>query len=241
MANITNELGEWKRENVIVVQTGDLTDRGPDGLETLQWIMELEKQAPKYNSEFHVLIGNHEAMNIIGDWRYVSKEDVASFGGAAARKEAFSQNGAWRSWILQHQAVIEVNGNVFVHGGVSPSYAKEASLLSTEVLAALREGIDDPVLRGEGPLWYRGYFLNDEAIACAEAEQVLKKMKAQRMIMGHTTQRSGAIISRCKGKIIGIDTGLSSHYGGNYSALEIQENQIFAIYPDKKIPLLINH
>ena len=241
MANITNEMGKWTRENVIVVQTGDLTDRGPDGLETLQWITELEKQAPKYNSSFHVLIGNHEAMNIVGDWRYVSREDVAGFGGAAVRKKAFSKDGEWRDWILQHDAVVEVQGNVFVHGGVSPTYAKEASLLSAEVVNALRTGTDDPILRGEGPLWYRGYFLNDEAIACAEVEQVLRQMNAQRMIMGHTTQRSGKIISRCKGKIVGIDTGVSSHYGGNYSAIEIQGNQIYAIYPDKKILLPTDH
>ena len=38
MTKIVDQTGQWQRKNVIVVQTGDITDRGPDGLETLKWI-----------------------------------------------------------------------------------------------------------------------------------------------------------------------------------------------------------
>lgn len=36
------------------------------------------------------LLGNHEMMNALNDWRYVTKEDIASFGGERNRREAFS-------------------------------------------------------------------------------------------------------------------------------------------------------
>ena len=72
-----------------------------------------------------------------------------------------------------------------------------------------------------GPLWYRGYALDDEADGiCAQAEQVLRSVNATRFIMGHTPQFKG-ILPRCRGKIIIIDTGISSAYGGVLSALEI--------------------
>ena len=72
-----------------------------------------------------------------------------------------------------------------------------------------------------GPLWYRGYALDDEADGiCSQAEQVLRSVNATRMIMGHTPQFKG-ILPRCRGKIIIIDTGISSAYGGVLSALEI--------------------
>ena len=101
IAGITNSSGEWVLKNTIVVQTGDLTDRGPDGKPLLDWIKGLEEQATEHNSQFVVLLGNHEVMNLQGDWRYVSSLDIESFGGLEARKSAFSisDNGMYAQWL----------------------------------------------------------------------------------------------------------------------------------------------
>ena len=114
LAKITDADGKWIISDVIVVQTGDITDRGPDGLAILEWIRSLEQAAPKHNSQFYSLIGNHEAMNLIGDWRYVSPLDLQSFGGKEQRITAFSKGGVWREWFLTHEAVININGNIFL-------------------------------------------------------------------------------------------------------------------------------
>jgi hypothetical protein len=45
----------------------------------LDLLMELQKQAPKAGGKVHAMIGNHEAMNIYGDLRYVIPEEYASF------------------------------------------------------------------------------------------------------------------------------------------------------------------
>jgi hypothetical protein len=37
-----------------------------------------------------------------------------------------------------------------------------------------------------GPVWYRGWALDDEEKACADVEKVLAKTGTRRMIMGHT-------------------------------------------------------
>ena len=102
LAGIIDSNHTWIAKNTILVQTGDLTDRGPDGDSILQFMNQLEQEAPKHNSQFITLIGNHESMNLMGDWRYVSKEDVQDFGGLEKRKEAFSKEGIWREWFLTH-------------------------------------------------------------------------------------------------------------------------------------------
>lgn len=233
VAGVLNEKGEWIQDNIIVVQTGDLTDRGADGQEVLVWIQKLEKEAKKHNSEFHVLIGNHEAMNVQGDWRYVSTEDIESFGGLEARKKVFAPGGYWSDWILSHDAVVNIQGNIFVHGGVSIDFAQDPKELSFDVQSALRtRQYLDPVLGVSGPLWYRGYWMKKEDVACYEADLVLKKMQAKRMVMGHTTQPDGKVHSRCNGKLIVIDTGISKHYGENVAAVRIDEHGVTAIYPE---------
>ena len=51
------------------------------------------------------------------------------------------------------------------------------------------------------------------------------------MIVGHTTQRSGKIAVRCSGKIIGIDTGISKHYGTHPAVLDLSNDDARALYP----------
>ena len=59
-------------------------------------------------------------------------------------------------------------------------------------------------------------------------------MMQKRMIIGHTTQRSGEIAVRCGGKLIGIDTGISKHYGSSKSILEINQNDAKNLYTQTK-------
>lgn len=62
---------KWTGGKVHFVQLGDVTDRGPDSLKIIRHLMKLEKQAKRAGGRVHVLIGNHEAMNIRTDLRYV--------------------------------------------------------------------------------------------------------------------------------------------------------------------------
>lgn len=81
--------------------------------------------------------------------------------------------------------------------------------------------VEEQRLYGEdGPLWYRGWAHNPDDVVCATVDAVLDKLGARRMIMGHTPNFE-KIVSRCGGKIVIIDTGISRAYGGALSALEI--------------------
>src|SRR5258706_2573691 len=76
----------WKGGTAHLVLTGDFVDRGDASAKGLDLIMALEPQALKAGGRVHALIGNHEAMDLYGDLRYVTKLDYASFQGPDAKE-----------------------------------------------------------------------------------------------------------------------------------------------------------
>ncbi|MCJ7588731.1 MAG: metallophosphoesterase, partial [Candidatus Aminicenantes bacterium] len=56
----------WAGGRSHLVQTGDIMDRGPDARKILDLLMKLELEAALAGGKVHVLIGNHEMLNIIG-------------------------------------------------------------------------------------------------------------------------------------------------------------------------------
>ncbi|KAF9557428.1 Metallo-dependent phosphatase [Agrocybe pediades] len=134
----------------------------------------------------------------------------------------------------------------FVHGGLSPSYPELSPFptrineISDSLLEKLQDRKQPPphppnpypglpssatpeesrLYNANGPLWYRGWAMGDEATVCAHVDDVLAKTGTRRMVMGHTPDFRN-IKSRCNGKIIIIDTGISHAYGGVLSALSI--------------------
>ncbi|MEO7564716.1 MAG: metallophosphoesterase, partial [Sphingomicrobium sp.] len=81
----------------ILVQLGDITDRGPDSLKIIRNLQQLQKEAPKTGGKVVILLGNHEAMNLTGDLRYVAPGEFAAFAtvqSAALRDSYFAANRA---------------------------------------------------------------------------------------------------------------------------------------------------
>lgn len=238
MAGVVDATGHWAGGETILVQTGDTTDRGPDSKEVLELLMQLQPEARAAGGQVIALLGNHEVMNLRGDWRYVSPGDIADFGSAEARQAALQPTAALGAWLRQRDVVANVGGDIFVHGGVSARFARMGiETLNSTARAAIDVAQPAPILGEEGPLWYRAYLLADESIACAEVEEALSALGARRMVMGHTTQSSGRIASRCGGRLLGIDTGVSSHYGGRLAAIELRDGDARALYPTGPVDL----
>ena len=78
-AGVINRRGKWVAGDTHLVQVGDIPDRGPDTLKIIQHLQKLEKQAKKAGGYVHLLIGNHEYMNITGDLRYVHPGEYEAF------------------------------------------------------------------------------------------------------------------------------------------------------------------
>jgi hypothetical protein len=71
MNGLVDERLNWTGGATRLVQLGDVPDRGPDTDRIIRHLMQLERQSRRAGGGVHVLIGNHEVMNIRGDLRYV--------------------------------------------------------------------------------------------------------------------------------------------------------------------------
>lgn len=84
----------WAGGRATLVQTGDYTDRGTDVRKVLDLLMRLEREAKAAGGQIITLLGNHEVMNLIGDWRDVTPEICATFvtpKSEAKREEAYRE------------------------------------------------------------------------------------------------------------------------------------------------------
>jgi len=81
--------GHWAGGATTLVQLGDITDRGPDSLKIVRSLQQLQAEAPRARGQVIVVLGNHEAMNLIGDNRYTTPGEYAAFvdDRSVARRE----------------------------------------------------------------------------------------------------------------------------------------------------------
>jgi hypothetical protein len=94
-AGVVDGQAKWSGGKTRLVQTGDVLDRGPDSRKAMDLLMRLEEEARSAGGEVHVLIGNHEAMNLYGDLRYVSAGEYEAFRDAdsgKAREELYQEH-----------------------------------------------------------------------------------------------------------------------------------------------------
>lgn len=288
---IVDERLHWKAGKTHLVQNGDIMDRGPDARKILDLLMRLEKEAEQTGGMVHVLIGNHEEMNVTGvAFRYpdyVTVDQFISFlpDGYRERKEKELQNKiinlqskgdnnqlekaisefwdglrkdpigqrqylvnfnrTYGSWLLQKNAVIKINGIIFVHGGISEKFSTwkieeindRLRLELSDLRRAAENGqppnIQRPqvVYREDGPLWYRELASVAEEDIREEVDRILANLGAQYIVLGHTPQIAATpeSMKRFDGKVWVIDTGISRAYGGRLSALII-ENGEFTVW-----------
>jgi len=232
MAGVIDGDGRWSGGEAVLVQTGDVTDRGPDSKEVIELLERLEGEAAAAGGRVIAMLGNHEAMNLMGDWRYVSPEDVEDFGTVEDRRAAFTPGAPIADRLLSSPMVVVLDRVVYTHGGVTPEYAEMGLDVLNGITPQVIAGRVPPQALGEdSPLWYRGYVDEPELTACKRLEAALLELAAERMVVGHTTRRDGRIQSRCGGRLLVIDTGISAHYGGHLSALEVLDGDARAIYP----------
>lgn len=92
-AGILDESLTWLGGEAQLVVTGDMLDRGPESRRVMDLLMRLEGEAEAAGGMVHVLLGNHELMNLVGDLRYVSAAEYAAF----AEEETGEERERWYS------------------------------------------------------------------------------------------------------------------------------------------------
>ena len=223
----------WVGGKLAVVQTGDVLDRGNEDREVLAFLDKEQEAAKKSGGAVYRLNGNHEVMNVQGDFRYVSEKSFKSYANEPStgrpevaelpqeqrgRAEAFLPGGSVARQLAVFPVVWMVGDSLFAHGGVEPKHVKYGlDKMNREITAWMRGEAPLPKqLEGEHTtFWTRAY--GDAPTAestCASLERVLAALKAARLVIGHTPQKAG-ITFDCNNKLARIDVGLSAHYGNN--------------------------
>ena len=267
----------WSGGRAHLVQLGDVVDRGADSRKALDLLRRLEGEAARANGAVHVLLGNHEVMRMLGDVRYSApgeyqafrtpdSEEVRQNLAAKLKPEArepflketplgyiemvvaFGPNGEYGKWLRTLNAIVKINGVMFLHGGLSPVVAAmpcdqiNATVrreLTTDFDTIRTAPLESLVARETGPLWDRSLAQQPDTYAPQVAE-ILSKQRATAIVVAHTVSPTGRIAGRFGGKVIQIATGMQPAYvqTGRASALEIQKGVFTAIYIDRtdKLP-----
>lgn len=76
---LIDEQHNWIGGKSQFVSLGDLMDRGPASRKVMDLFIKLQQQAHDNGGRFLLVLGNHEVMNLIGDLRYLSKEEINEF------------------------------------------------------------------------------------------------------------------------------------------------------------------
>ena len=78
-AKLIDARERWAGGKAVFLQTGDVVDRGADSRKALDLLRKLEREAARAGGRVIPLLGNHELMRLLGDWRYVSPGELAAF------------------------------------------------------------------------------------------------------------------------------------------------------------------
>jgi len=336
---LIDDQARWIGGEAVLVQMGDLLDRGRDIRPVMDLLMRLQPEAEAAGGRVEVLLGNHEAMNLLGIRRDVNAEAYAAFAddqsdarladawdqyerfqsssALVARRpvpefadadreawiaahplgwveyvEALSADGTYGAWLRERPVAMVVDDVLFVHGGISSEvlgmgpeainrrvareigtwdevfgymveqnlvlpwasvqdavkvasaslkakagnlHSVDAALLERHAgrLGRLRGVSDWFLLSKEGPLWFRGPAVWDEATDAALVTEMLDGLDVDRVVVAHSTRADGRIATRFDDRVVLIDTGMLGppyYPHGRPAALEIADGGLTAVY-----------
>jgi Calcineurin-like phosphoesterase len=236
-----DETGHWRGGDLVVVQTGDLLDRGDDEQRIIDNLERLETEARAAGGDLIWLLGNHELMNAAGDFRYVTPGGFLDFedtpkldlGSVAARPKmerarmaafaTFPSTGPYAKILAGQDTIRIVGDTVFSHAGLTESWAARAQAVNLENrcwLAGQVPALPVPSALSDdsSPVWTRAFGTSE--VDCGMVRRALAELGSTRMVIGHTVQPDG-ISSECDGALWRIDVGLAALYGGPIQVLQI--------------------
>jgi hypothetical protein len=187
------------------------------------------------------MIGNHEIMNIMGDYTYVAGASMEKSGGFSGRHEKFKPDGVYAKMLAKRPCVLKIGNLLFCHAGLLPYHLDlvnnnlntineihEHFCLHkpmTEQLISLHKNL---FVEQTSLLWNRLYLQGDKMLMESHLNDVLKRTDCIAMIIGHNTISN--ITNIYNRKLWITDVGLSRAFANsNIEVLEILNGTTFNV------------
>lgn len=249
-----DDRGRWRPasggQKSILIQLGDIADRGPDSPAIYELFWRLAAEASAVGDEVYQLFGNHEVMNMMDQTHYIAFREVKTYykgSGEMAKKVWDPLTGYLGNRILStFLPILQIGDLVFVHAGMTPAVAagdptggktpggwwsfQDVHKQFVDGIIAYKRNDQDGVRRAawllEGnnsPVWTRvlsGGYRETKAI-CSQIKEAHELRNITRQFVGHTPTRSSGIELRCDNSYVMMDTGSSRWMGGVPNALRI--------------------
>jgi hypothetical protein len=251
---VVDERLQWSFGRGQLVVLGDVFDRGPNQLEILWLLYELEAQARKAGGGVHLVLGNHETMVLLGDLRYLNPKYAASTQALRVDSYAalFDARSLLGQWLRSRPAVLRINRMLFLHAGISRALL-DRQLALADVNAAIRGALAAPpaddaareraefLMTTLGPLWYRGYFPEHKDYPPAtpdDVDRALKHFGVDRILIGHTIVPE--ITPLFEGRVIAVQVYPKRDGAGRatFESLLIRGTKLFRAMPDGSTTVL---
>ena len=237
-ADIINDNMEWiAKPNTVVIQLGDQIDSKNRIDDIIEWekIKDVEMiyfthyldlVAKSKECSMISLIGNHELMNVLGIFDYVS-----NFSTFDSRANYFKPKGTLSQILAKRPIVVKIGDLIFCHAGIRKfhidildKYGKDLSylndlwrkfILNGQINIEDKEIFNKILLEPDGILWNRN--LDDDQTI----KNILSNLRCTYMFIGHTPVNEIMLV---KDTVWYVDTGISRAFGNNsYQYLEIND------------------
>lgn len=219
----------WRAGRDTLVVTGDVFDRGARVTETFWLLYRLQQQAQRAGGAVHFVLGNHEAMVLYGDLRYLHPRYVEIPQRLGRDYPAlFGADTVIGQWLRTRPALLRLGDTLFLHGGIAPANVElvaERATVNADYQRSL--GLPREALQADArlhrlyngtdsPIWYRGYF--DGQLDTAAVTDLVQRIGVARIVVGHTSMEQ--VGSHHGGRVIAIDSSIKQGESGELLFIE---------------------
>lgn len=266
LGRIIDKNNNWIAEDTIVIQLGDQVDsiRAEVMAEKKELgrfsffkinnlIKKLDLRARKKRSRIISILGNHELMNLFGDFRYTgmnqmleTTDDInSSEENLKKDRKNFFKNNKEILYDLacNRNAAVKIGSWLFVHGGLILEIMEDYSLeqinkITSNWILGKKISPEDfnKILsfNPKSPFWNRDF--GGEEVDCNYLYKTLNFINVNHMVIGHTIQPNG-INSLCNKKLWRSDVGLSNRKSSD----DVRTIQVIEIIDDGKEINVLNY
>ncbi len=103
---LIDQAHNWTGGSATLIQLGDEIDRGPKPRQVMDLVMALQAEAQKPGGQVIAVLGNHEIMNMMGDLRYVTPANYASFADDKSEDHRQAAAREFMKWRDKHKELV---------------------------------------------------------------------------------------------------------------------------------------